>query len=285
MTTPPADVLGHGALDPALGLLLASAGAFYGTGLRRAWRRAGRGRVARPWQAGCFAGGLVVLAVALGSPMEEAAEALFSAHMAQHLLDGLVAPLLVVLGAPLAVGAWLLEEPHRRAVHRRIASTRRRFGVSRSATWVALGAVALHAAVLWGWHLPAAYDAAGSSTALHTAEHASLLGAGLPFWWVVVGTRWRERSGMAIAYLFLGALQGGALAALLTLSPRPLYELHLASAPAWGLTALEDQQLAGAIMWVPGGLLYLVPPAVLFTRWLQAGPRRHPELGTAVVGG
>jgi cytochrome c oxidase assembly factor CtaG len=144
--------------------------------------------------------------------------------------------------------------------------------VPRGSAAVGLAAVGLHAGVFWLWHIPAWYDAAVAHPVLHAFEHTTLLGAGLLFWWVVLGVRWQGRTGIAVLYLFLAGLASGALAALLTLAPTPLYHAHLTTSAAWGLSPLEDQQLAGAIMWVPGGLVYLVAALVLFVRWLQAGP-------------
>jgi putative membrane protein len=193
-----------------------------------------------------LAAGLALLVGAFAPPMEAASEELFAAHMTQHLVIGLVAPLLLVAGQPL---------------------------VSRTPTALALVAVFLHVSVFWLWHAPPVYDAAVQNIALHGFEHLTLLGAGLWFWWVVLGARWESRSGASVLYLFIGGLLEGALAALLTLAPHPLYTAHLTTTAAWHLTPLEDQQLAGGIMWVPGGIVYAVAATVGFVRWLRAGPR------------
>jgi cytochrome c oxidase assembly factor CtaG len=155
-----------------------------------------------------------------------------------------------------------------RATHRASVAT----GLSRGATGVALAAVALHVLVMVAWHVPAVYDAAVRDDVLHGVEHLTMFLAGLLLWWVVLSVGWRARSGLAVVYLFLAGLPMGALAAMFTLAPHPLYTSHLATAASWGMSPLSDQQLAGAIMWVPGGGIYLTLGVVLFVRWLGSGP-------------
>jgi putative membrane protein len=131
------------------------------------------------------------------------------------------------------------------------------------AVWV-IGAV-----VLWAWHLPVLYEAALRHDALHAFEHASLLATSALVWAVALG---RARRSLAVpaasALLFATALQSGALGAVLALAQRPLYPIHATVAPSWGLTPLEDQQLAGGLMWVPPGIVYVVVIAGLLSRWL-----------------
>jgi putative membrane protein len=252
-------------LDPAVGWC-AAAGAAYAVGFHRA------ARPPAPVEAAAFAAGLAVTVVALASPLDALADELFAAHMSQHLLLALVAPLLIVVGAPGRALAALPSTGARRVLGRDLRRFRRATGLRRAAVGTALAAVAAHVLALGLWHVPALYDLAVRSVPVHVVEHVSLFVTGLALWWVVLGVRWQRRSGMAVVYLFLAGLPMGALAALLTLAPRPLYASHLATTAAWGLTPLEDQQLAGAIMWVPGGLVYLGAVAVVIVRWLGSGP-------------
>src|SRR5262249_48468573 len=133
--------------------------------------------------------------------------------------------------------------------------------------------VAGQVGVLVFWHLPFAYDAAVRNTVLHGIEHLSLLVSGLALWWIIVTGTWRDRAGLAILYLFLAGLPMGAIAALLALANHPLSTSQLPGRAQWGLTPIEDQQLAGAIMWVPGGIVYLAAASALFVRWLSSGPK------------
>jgi len=220
-------------------------------GYRRMHARSpqGRGEVA------AFAAGLAAVAVALASPLEGAAGALFSAHMLQHLLLVLVAaPLLVAGLPPLPVRAappwarrWLDVLLHPVVV------------------W------ALATVTLWAWHLPVLYDAAVRNDVLHAFEHATLLGTALLVWAVVWGKGPRPAAvPEALALLFATMLASAALGAILTLAGSPLYGVHATTTEAWGLTALQDQRLAGGIMWVPAGLVYMAVMAGLLARWLDA---------------
>jgi cytochrome c oxidase assembly factor CtaG len=270
----PANVWHTWPRDPAVALVLAAAAAGYAVGLHRIRARAGR-RVVTRWQVASFWAGLAVVAVALLSPVDTVSEALLSIHMVQHILIGLLAPLLLAVGAPATVMAWALRPATRRELRRMGRRVPVVGAARRSSAGVAAAAVVLHTAAFWGWHAPPVYDLALRHDLVHALEHEALFASGLLLWWVVVATRWRERSASAVVWLFLAALQGGAMAALLTLAPRPFYAAHLSTTAAWHLTPLADQQLAGAIMWVPGGLVYLVPAVVLFARWLQSGPGSH----------
>ena len=176
-----------------------------------------------------FVAGAVVLAASLSPPFHTAADERFSAHMVQHLLVMLVAAALLAWGAPARLSP-MLSKP------------------------VVVGA--LHTAAMWAWHLPVLYDAAAANVALHAVEHASFLGTAYLFWVVVIGRPGVGDHLTRVALVFAVALQSSALGAIIAMASSVLYSAHLdTSAP---LTPLEDQQLAGAIMWVPPGMLYLV---------------------------
>ena len=253
--------------EPAviIGLAL-SAGLYFG-GLLRLWRSAGRDRGIRGWEAAAFGVGWMVLAIALISPLHHWGETLFSAHMVQHeLLMAVVAPLLVV-GRPLVPLVWAL--PIR---WRRLAGEWAALPPARK-TWrvltLPLVAWILHAVAIWVWHAPPLFQATLHSNSIHTLQHLSFLGTGLLFWWTVLrGSQGRLARPSAILYLFTTALHTTILGALLTFSSRVWYPLNASGAAAWGLTPLEDQQLAGLIMWVPAGLVYLIAALAITASWL-----------------
>ncbi len=206
--------------------------------------------------------GIAMLAAAVVSPLEGLAGDLLSAHMVQHIVLGLVAPLAIVLG---------MRRPVRLPTTLTVAT-----------------AVTAHAAVFWLWHAPALYDASIRNDALHGFEHMTMIATGLFFWWAVIGVARWGRPAVATLWLFLAGLQAGALGALLTLAPHPLYDAHLVTATRHGLTALEDQQIAGSLMWSLGGLVYVVPAVVLFVRWLRPRPAAvvaAAMVGTSLLGG
>ena len=282
----PAGVWGSWSPDPAVLLGLGLLGAAYGCGARRLWR--GGRRAVSGRQAAAFAAGLAVVALALLSPLDGVAAALFAAHMAQHMLLIMVAAPLLVLGAP-GLPLLVALAPRWR---RRLARLRRRGDVAAGRRLLRHPAVAwgLHVGALWAWHLPVPFQAALASPPVHAAEHASFLGTAVLFWWVVLSPRARRPAaapGGAVLYLFAAALQGSALGALLTLAPAPLYPLQAAAAASWGLAPLTDQQLAGLVMWIPADLVYLGTAGTLFMRWLLSleahDPRREQALRPAPV--
>ena len=258
-------------IHPGVALGLAVSGGAYAAGIARLWRAAGNGRAVARWRAACFAAGIAVLAVALASPLDTLGESVFWAHMVQHLLLSLVAAPLLVLGAPLVPLLWLLDAPRRR----RLGAWWHRAGAARALAGVLttpLVAWVLQAAALWAWHLPEAYLAALGSEGIHTLEHLSFLSTGFLFWWVVLHPAGRRGMGhgMSVLYLVTAGMQSGLLGALLTFAGMPFYGAQSAGAAAWALSPLEDQQLAGLIMWLVGGLVYVAAAGAIFVRWLRA---------------
>ena len=254
--------------EPSALVGIALAAWLYARGVRRLWRRAGRGHVVQPWQAACFAGGLVSLLVALESPLDALSEALFAAHMVQHLLLIVLAAPLLVLGAPLAPLLWALP-----------AASRRPVGAWwHQASWLARPALAfgLHSLALWAWHLPALYEAALASRGVHVLEHLSFVLTAALFWWSLLH-RGQAGYGVGVLYVFGLAIESTLLGALLTFSHNVWYTSHLGTTAAWGLSPLEDQQLAGLIMWVPGGVIYLVAALSLFGLWLRESSQPQPD--------
>jgi len=261
------------ALDPLAVFLLGLTSWLYARGLAEVWRRAGGRKGIRGWEAACFGAGWLALALAVVSPLHPFGEMLFSAHMAQHEVLILVAAPLLVLGRPLAVFLWALP-----------ATARERMGEwARSrpvaAAWHAvtgpLAVFLIHGLALWIWHAPALYQAALEREPVHLLQHASFFGSAALFWWALIHGRYgRIGYGVAFFYVFATALHSGLLGALLTFAPRLWYPIYAERAAAWGLRPLEDQQLAGLIMWVPSGALFVALGLGLFAAWLGEAERR-----------
>ncbi len=244
--------------------------AAYITGLIRLWRNAGFGHGIQLWRASCFLGGIMILIFALSTPMDRLADEAFSIHMIQHmLLMKVVAPLLL-LGEFSSVFLWAVG---RDASHQLAGLWKRSYRLQ--AIWKQVlnpwFAWSLFAVSLWIWHIPAFYHAALKNTPLHDLEHLSFLGTSLLFWWYLIqnGRMLKVRYGTAIFYLFTTTLHESALGALLTFSSTNWYSFY-ASAHLWGLSPLSDQQLAGVIMWLPGGILFMCLIVLYFGWWLQA---------------
>lgn len=213
----------------------------------------------------CFTLGWIVLAVALVPPLDTWSEHWFSAHMMQHQLMMVVAAPLLVLGKPLGVWLWGLPSEMRP----RLTQALRRPAILSVWRWLGrpLPAWMLHAVAIWGWHIPAFFDAALENNAIHIAQHLSFLVTALFFWWAVFD---RASRGHAVISLFTTMMHTGALGALLTFSSAALYPAYVARALSHGLTPLEDQQLGGLIMWIPAGTAYLgAALGLLFGRLLK----------------
>lgn len=256
-------------------LLLALAAWLAARGVWTLWRRAGVGAGVKRWEAASFAGGWVVLALSILSPLDAFGGQLFWAHMVQHELLMLAAAPLLVLSRPLATTVWGL--PHAaRPLAARLAGSLGLVAALRVLSRP-LTAWLLHAAVLWGWHAPALFEAALHVPWVHDLQHACFFASALLFWWALL-TGPKARLGLGVLYLFTTMVHTSLLGALLTFSGRVLYASYEGTAPRWGLSALEDQQLGGLIMWVPGGVVYLLAGLGLMAAWL-AQPRHAAMVG------
>jgi putative membrane protein len=243
----------------------------YGLGFRRLWTRSGRGRATRAHLGKLFGAGWLCLAIAVVSPLHQLGERSFTAHMLEHELLMLVAAPLLVASRPVSTMIWAFPAAGRRALG----------GLGRSqsvqASWRALTqpwtATLLQAAALWLWHLPILFDRALVSDGWHIAQHLSFLISALLFWTAMFERRVAGRAlGAPVLCLFATSVISGALGALMAFAQSPWYGRYaqMGMAP-FGLTPVEDQQAAGLLMWVPGGLVHVGAALVLI-----AGALREP---------
>ncbi len=257
--------------EPWVLVCLGLSGAFYGVGLMRLWRHAGRGRGIDLWPVASFCLGWLVLAIALVSPLDLLGSRLFSAHMVQHELLMIVAAPLLVLGRPLAVWAWALPRAARRPVGAFFRQPAWRI------PWRVLTAApvawALHALALWLWHVPVLFEAALHNEVVHAFQHLAFLLTALVFWWSVLEPTTRRASALAMLSLFTTMVHSGALGALLALARSAWYPSYFDSAAAFGLTPLEDQQIGGLVMWIPAALVYIIAMLWLAQRWMRSATR------------
>lgn len=254
----------------ATAIVLAVVLLLYALGLRRLWRSdAGRTTV-RPWQAAAFAIGWGSAIAALLSPLDRLSDVLFSAHMAQHEILMLITAPLMVIGRPFVVVLWALGARQRAAAGREL---RRPALVS---VWQRLtgplAVLVLHAAVLWIWHIPALFEAALRDETVHAFQHLGFFLTAALFWWALIHGRYgRAGYGVGVAYVFATAMHTQILGALLTFGNRIWYPTHAART---GAAALDDQQLAGVVMWVPFGVVFVLVALALFAAWLGEAERR-----------
>jgi cytochrome c oxidase assembly factor CtaG len=257
--------------------LIALAAAGYVLGVRRLGRRRLR-RVLGPSRRIAFALGLVALGIALVSPLDALAERMFAAHMLQHLILMLVVPPLLVWARPGIALLWAFPLGARRAIGQAWTQAP---GVSGGFAQLMhpLVVYILASVAFWFWHLPGPYDAALSSELIHVAEHVCLLVTSLAFWTIVLEPYGTRRLGYAATFAFVAtfALQNGLLGALLTFAARPLYYAH--ASLVIGLTALEDQQLAGLLMWIPASAIQLAALLALCIAGMRHAEARAIDAG------
>ena len=236
----------------------------YSVGLVALWRRAGIGRGIRRWQAACYAAGWLLLATALLSPLHWLGEHLFTAHMIEHELIMAVAAPLLALARP--IGALLWAFPL--VLRQRLGQIGRWRWLRGSWSFLTspVPATTWHGAVIWFWHAPVLFDDAVAHVAVHRLQHFSFLASALAFWWALLR---RAERGAAVLHLFVTMVHTTILGALLVLVPRVLYPGQTAQAPKWRLTPLEDQQLAGLVMWVPAGTVYAGAALVFAALWVR----------------
>ena len=241
-------------------------------GISKLWRTAGLGRGISTRSAAAFFAGSLSLAVALIGPFHSLSESLFSAHMTQHEILMLISAPLIVMGRSQIAVVWAFPASYRQKVGSIVKD--RRF--EKCWHFVSSGLVAflIHAAALWIWHIPVLFDATLKSDIVHALQHASFLGTALLFWWAIInGSVGWKSSFVGVLYLFITSLHSGILAAFITFTRQILYTVYFESTAAWGLTPLEDQQLGGLIMWVPGGLVYIGAGLFMFARVMRQSER------------
>jgi putative membrane protein len=256
---------------PAVALPLLLLHFLYGRGLARL------GRGGRAGRAACFVAGEAALALALLWPLGALGETLLTAHLAQHALLAAAAAPLLVLGAP--------REPLKAALPRRAAEALDRPAARGIAG--ALGRLAgpapaalLHGAAVWAWHAPGPFAAAQMDPGAHLAQHACLFGTAILLWRAALDPR---RASRARPWMLACAAQAALLGAWIAAAGRQLHPLYGDAATLWGMSALEDQALAGLAAWAPA---WLVPLAAALLRSPgRRADRRERPAGAPVDGG
>ena len=260
------DAVDHWSFDPSIQVPAILAALAYLYGVRLVARRH-PGNPVPLARIASFLGGLAIIELAVQGPIDYYEATLFADHMTQHMLLMMVAAPLLVMGAPITLllrvaspqarSRWmlpiLLSRPVRLASHPIVA-----FG--------------LFAGVLWATHFSAIYELSLENDTLHNLEHLGYLTAALLFWWPMVGrdpSPWRLSHPVKLVMMLLQMTQGAFLGVAIMNAPAPLYAHYAALNLPW-ISALADQQLAGAIMWGAGGLGFLALGLVIFYDWMRA---------------
>jgi putative membrane protein len=280
----------------------------YGAGVRRLWQSAGVGKGISRAQVSAFSAGWLALIVALVSPIDALSDSLLWVHMVQHELLMVVAAPLIALSSPMVAMAWAFRVRASRYGSTdgriRASSFRGRFPAERfdgqprpsrlsdrtrtSRVFRAFSGLAapafvflLHAFALWIWHLPWLYEAALEHEAVHVVQHTCFFASACLFWSGMLHGRYgRAGYGAAVVYMFATAMHSGVLGALLTMAPYPWYRDYITTTPLWGYTPLQDQQVAGLIMWIPASIVFLLAGLGFLAAWLRESERRVRMLQT-----
>jgi cytochrome c oxidase assembly factor CtaG len=262
--------VGPSAWDLAVLLLLAIAAVMYAVGSRTL---ATRGARVRKIERVSFWTGWAAILGAVAPPMDSAAAATFSSHMAQHELLMLVGAPLMIIGRPIVPWLWALPS----AVRPAAASRLQRRPVGTLWRWLTAPVIAwaLHGFTVWIWHAPGFYEAALLSEGIHAVQHATFVGTAVLFWWgLVYGRYGRAAYGASALFVFTTMVHTGFLGALFALSTSPFYQIYRDRAAAAGVDAVTDQQLAGLYMWIPSGLILTLFGLALLVAWLSEAERR-----------
>lgn len=232
------------------------------------WRRARSRDEPHPPSLGrmvLFAGGLLTILVALVSPVDALGDQLMLMHMLQHILLLDVAPILLILGL-----TKVLLRPATRRIH----------AIERRAGYLAhpAAAVIAYAGFMWLWHLPALYDAALRNAGVHALEHICFALAGGLYWWHLLSPiRGRMRlGGMGpVLYMVATKLLVGVLGIALAFAPTDIYPFYAHHPHYWGLTPVEDQNMAGLLMALEQSVVMGIALVYLFVRMLGESEREE----------
>jgi putative membrane protein len=253
-------------LDPGVLIGCALLGGAYLTRFRHVRASSARPRVDAPvWRLCCFAGSLLVALIALLSPVDALADRLFFMHMIQHMLLLDVVAILAILGFTKVI---------LRPLTRTVRDLERRAGPLAHPAFAAL----LYIGVIWTWHVPAAYDFAVAHPTVHALEHTTFLIAGGLYWWHLLSpirARMRLHGLGPVAYMGATKLFVGALGMGLAFAPVALYPHYVHQARVWGISALDDQSLAGIVMAVEQSLVMGIALVVLFVGMLAESEREQ----------
>jgi putative membrane protein len=246
----------------------------YYRGLFFLWKKTGRYHGITFAQAFSYGLSILFLVLALVSPIDGLSAELSSIHMIQHMIIMMISAPLFILGAPAYVMLWAFPIAWRKKTgkfFRKAESWKSGwyFLFQPISLWV------LFALTLWVWHYPKFYEAALRNDLLHDFQHISFFTAAALFWRVLLDPlkRYRLSPGLGMLYLFTTSLHGMVMGVFMTLSPRAWYSDYESTTQAWSLSALEDQQIAGLVMWMPACGAYAIIASLVCAYWLRESQR------------
>jgi putative copper resistance protein D len=280
------DILFDWAFDPLVAIPLLLVGAAYLWAVRHV--NAAHPTHPVPWiRVVCFIGGLAAIEIALQSIVERYDTTFFSVHMLQHVLLTLIASPLLALGAPITLLLRVTRaEPRRRFILPVLHSRIVRVLAFPVVSW------SIFAAVMWGTHFSPLFERSLVDPIVHDLEHLLYLTAGLLFWWPAVAldpAPWRMPHPVRAMYLFLQMPQNTFLALAIYSASSPLYAHYANLALSWGPATLDDQRLAGGLMWIIGDLVFVSAIVLCVVGWMRFEERDtarravHTDAEVAVI--
>lgn len=264
---------------PEVLVILVPLGVMYFVGWRRLRRHSTHGKLANGWRLASYEGGLGVIALALMSPIDRLGGQLFFMHMIQHMLVIMFAAPMMLLAEPFPMFLWSLPKNMRAPVARLFEgdSLFRRL-LTRATTplvaWLAFLTIFL------GWHDPNAYNAALYHEWVHNVQHVSFILAALLYWWPIVGCAPHIHPRFPIwgklIYLIGSIPPNMAVGISIAFATDVIYTYYLSVPRVWSFTALQDQQLSGAIMWIQGSEMYITVALFLMGRHFMTEGKGKP---------
>ncbi len=264
-------------------IILAAAGIIFIIGWLRLRKRSrastggNRSRVGAPWRPLVYVLGLLILGLALMSPIDVLGAQLFMIHMVQHVLLLMIIPPLLLGANPLVFILWGLPRNPRKVLGGWLGPKAWPRKSIKAITGVGVVWLA-YVIVIWGWHDPQVYSFALRSNLAHDLEHLSFFVVGMLFWWHIVGSGPRIHRPLSYGGRFaytISAIPPIMIAGIdIAFAQTPIYSHYEAVPRLWAITVLEDQQIAGVIMWVPGSMMYIAAALVVAARWLKKEERK-----------
>ncbi len=284
----PTDVMRFWSPDPLVVIGALVVGWLYARGsgnLREIGKRTRRGLIISSGRIAAFWAGLGTMVIALASPLDTVTATVFTAHMIQHILLIAVGPPLILLGSPMTVILNGVPRSWRRPIAR--ASGLPAISGTMAILTIPVIAWSVHAITLWIWHDPTLYQAAVRHEWLHLVEHFSFVATAFFYWWTIIPASNRAHNNVGPAFgilsVFAMGMQGAALGAILSFWGSVIYPVYGGRSELWGISALSDQRLAGLVMWIPAGSIYLVAALLLLGQWFQVDTVDHANTVVGVV--
>ena len=259
-------------------VILAAAGIIFSVGWLRLRNRTRGSNAGNRWRAGAtwrpfvYVLGLLILALALMSPIDVLGTQLFTIHMVQHVLLVMIIPPLLLLANPIVFILWGLPTSSRKAVGGWLGPNARPRKIIKAITGVGIVWLA-YVIVIWGWHDPLAYSLALRSNIAHDLEHISFFVVAMIFWWHIIGAGPKIHSSLSYGGRFayaISAIPPIMIAGIvIAFAKEPIYSHYELVPRLWNISVMEDQRIAGVIMWVPGSMMYIVAALIVVGRWLQ----------------